>query len=342
MQGSLGTGETGAGRRAKVVPWRPDAGFIGDAVCAIGAFDGVHVGHRFLISEMIRAARQLGVAAVVVTFDVDPDELLSSHPAPRKLLINEDRINLLSRTGADYVLVVPFTRELAALRYDEFLEQVLGSFMHLRGIHVGCDFKLGYKALGTVGSMTDWGVSRGCPVKGYPLLERKGHPVTATRIRDLLGAGQMEVANCLLGRPFYVRGTVVEGRHEGSQLGFPTANVQTTMPYTPVADGVYAGWCAVDGICYPSAINAGYPPTFEGREKLCKLEPHLIGFAGDLYGRELEVSFSSWLRGPVKFPSLEALIATVKGNISWTEGHLGRCPADELGFPVREGEGLLA
>ena len=278
-------------------------------------------------------AKELGVASVVVTFDVDPDEVLKSHPVPKKLLSNDDRIKLLSRSPADYVLVVPFTLELAALPYDEFVEKVLGSFAELVGIHVGFDFRLGRGAKGTVATLTEWGEPRGCEIKGYDLLEMEGHPVTATRIRELVAAGDVRTASALLGRPFYVRGTVIEGRHEGAKFGWPTANVELTVPYAPIADGVYAGWCEVEGTCLPAAINAGYPPTFEGDRNLCKLEPHIIGFSGDLYGKELTVSFAEHIRGPKKFESIEALKQTVRNNIEWTRATLEPKPADELGYP---------
>lgn len=322
---------------AEVLRWAgpgsvPD---LGPAACAIGVFDGFHRGHAFLVGSMREDARRRGVASVVVTFDKDPDEFFFADGIwPNKLLDDHDRIRLIARSGVDYVLVVPFDGELAALPYDAFLEDVLGQAMEMRAIHVGRDFRLGHKAEGTVDALRAWGGRHACEVIGYDLLEEDGETVCSTRIRALLAEGDAQGAARLLGRPYFVKGTVVEGRHEGTKMGFPTANVAPEVGYVSVADGVYAGWCAVGGICYPAAINAGYPPTFAGERRLCRLEPHIIDFEGDLYGSQLAVSFGPRLRGPVKFESLDALIEAVKGNIAWTRAHLTRLPADELGFPL--------
>lgn len=321
--------------RAQVTVWSLGVEHIGEAVCAIGAFDGFHRGHRYLVESMAAAARKAGLPSVVVTFDVDPLEVLCPDRDPRKLLPDADRIELIARSGVDHVLVVPFDRELASLPYDEFLVDVLGRFMTLRGIHVGRDFRLGRGAAGDVTALAEWGGANGCEVRGYDLLEVEHGVVSASRIRDLLAAGEATMAAELLGRPFYVRGEVVLGRQEGRKLGFPTANVRTPAPFTQLADGVYAGYCAIDGTCLPAAINVGYPPTFEGAGNLCKLEPHIIGFDGDLYGTQLCVSFVRHLRGMVKFDSLDDLIATVQGNIAWTRENLPPVPADPLGFALR-------
>ena len=321
--------------RAQVTVWSPEVASIGGAVCAIGAFDGFHLGHRYLVESMAASAREAGLPSVVVTFDVDPDEVLHPDRDPRKLLPDADRIDLVARSGVDHVLVVPFDRDLASLPYDVFLEDVLGRFMDLRGIHVGCDFRLGRRAAGTVESLAAWGAGRGCAVRGYDLLQLEHGTVSSSRIRDLLAQGDAQTAEKLLGRPFYVRGEVVLGRQEGRKLGFPTANVRTPAPFTQLADGVYAGYCNVDGACLPAAINVGYPPTFEGQGNLCKLEPHIIGFDGDLYGTQLCVSFVCHLRGMVKFDSLDDLVATVQDNIAWTRENLPKVPADPLGFALR-------
>lgn len=323
-----------SGSLAQIIDWAPSIANIGDAECAIGVFDGVHLGHRFLIESMCIAAHEKGISSVVVTFDRDPDELFCDVHPPRKLLSNEDRLELLAELGADYVLSIPFVPHLAHLTYDEFLDQVLGRFMVIRGIHVGYNFKLGENAVGTVSSLTAWGGSHSCEVHGYPLLTVAREPVTATRVRELLAEGDVETALLLLNRPFYIKGLVVEGRHEGTGFGFPTANVEVHAPYTSLPDGVYAGYAAVDGQCLPAAINVGYPPTFRGERNLARFEPHILDFSGNLYGRELAVSFIKRLRGPVKFLDIDALIATVNGNIAWTRDNLVAGPAAPQGYPL--------
>jgi len=306
-----------------LVRW-PDRGDnIGKAVCAIGAFDGVHLGHRFLIESMCADAHQRGVASVIVTFDIDPDELFFDKSHVRKLLSNEDRFKHLSTLGADYLLVLPFTREFAANTTEEFLDNYLLNFMDLVCIHVGFDFKLGANSDGNVSWLSTWGDAHSCDCIGYDLFMLGGEPVTATRIRELIGHGRVADASRLLDYPFYITGTVVHGRGEGaSRFDIPTANVCWDVPYTPLLEGVYAGYVNVDGRRYPAAINAGVPPTFSDRTN-CLLEPHLLDFEGNLYGKQVSVSFIERLRDLMTFSSEEELKSVIGGNIRWVREHLG-------------------
>jgi len=306
----------------KIVRWTEGTAGIGRALCAIGAFDGVHAGHRFLIGSMVEDAHRRGIASVVVTFDRDPDELFMEPSRVRKLLSNEDRIARLARLGADYVLVLPFTRDFAAHTSEAFLTDYLLPFMDLEGIHVGYDFRLGSGTDGDVSSLRTWGGMHRCDCVGYDLLTMGGEPVTATRIRELLGQGDVAKAAELLGYPFYITGTVVHGRGEGGrEFDIPTANVSWDIPYTPVLDGVYAGYVEVDGVRHPAAVNMGVPPTFKDRTD-CRLEPHLVDFEGDLYGKTVSVSFVERLRDLRVFSSDEELIETVGANIAWVREHL--------------------
>lgn len=304
----------------KIVHYTQGMENIGDAVCAIGAFDGVHTGHCFLIKSMVADASLRGCTSVIVTFDIDPDELFKESSQIRKLLSNEDRLQGLSALGADYVLVVPFTRENASLPYEVFLDTVINGFMQCKAVHVGYDFRFGAGAKGNVEAITAWGASHDCGCKGYELWSIAGHPVSATRIRELLGAGEVTAAYSLLGRDHFMRGIVEHGRGAGRGFGIPTANMRCNTPYTPVKEGVYGGYVEVDGTRYPAAINVGLAPTFEDAKSV--LEPHLIGFEGDLYGKEVIVSFVARLRDLVKFNSTNELIATVTANIAWVREHL--------------------
>lgn len=307
---------------AEVIRWIKKTRNIGPAICAIGAFDGVHAGHRFLIQSMVEDAHRRGTASVVVTFDVDPDELFLDRSKVRKLLSNEDRIERLANLGADYVLVLPFTCEFAAHTFDSFLMEYLLTSMELECIHVGYDFRLGAGTDGDVGNLRDWGRARGCGCVGYDLLRIGNEPVTATRIRELIGHGQVAKAADLLGYPFYITGVVHHGRGEGGErFDIPTANVFWEVPYTPVLDGVYAGYVKVDGVRYPAAINMGVPPTFKERTD-CRLEPHLLDFTGDLYGKTVSVSFVERLRDLKAFSSEEELRETIGANIEWVREHL--------------------
>ena len=300
----------------KKVVYEPGIESIGQAVCAIGAFDGVHKGHQFIIGSMIDDAHERGVASVIVTFDIDPDELFLPPERVRKLLSNEDRMERLCALGADYLYVLPFTFDFAALSSEEFLDGCLGAFMDLQRIHVGFDFRFGAKNSGTVETIQEWGERHGCVCHGYDLLIEEGDPVTATRIRNLLAEGDAATATKLLGYAPYVTGTVVHGRGEGGKdFDIPTANVVYDTPYCAIADGVYAGYVRFDGVDHPAAINMGIPPTFADRA-VCRLEPHILDFDGDIYGREVSVAFVERLRDEMVFKDTDELKRVIGADIA--------------------------
>lgn len=296
---------------------------IGPAVCSIGAFDGIHQGHRFLFSSVVEDARRRGVASAIVTFEPDPDQLFLPHGRVRRLLCDEDRIAYLRTFGVDYVVVVSFTKELAAHSCAGFLHDILGQVMEIRAIHVGDNFRLGAGNAGTVDSLREVGEQDGFEVFGHVLCRFDGRAVSATRVRDCLASGDVEEAADLLCRPYYLRGTVVGGRHEGRDLGFPTANVRIDYPYVMPAEGVYAGFMRAGDVAWPAAINVGIPRTFAGEQGCAELEANLIGFSGDLYDAPVSVAFTKFLRPQRKFDSIDELIATVNGNIAWVQEHYG-------------------
>lgn len=299
---------------------------IGDAVCTIGAFDGVHRGHRFLFSATVADARRRGLPSVIMTFDPDPDELFLPRARVRKLLDNRDRIEYLRGFGADFVVSIPFTRALAANSAESFLRTVVGPVFKPRAIHVGSDFRLGANNAGNVDELRALGRRRNskCEVFGYDLLCSKSAPVCATRVRNLLtDEGDCATAAGMLCRHHFVRGTVVAGRQKGREFGFPTANVVLDYPYVVPAEGVYACLVLVGGTVWPAAVNVGVPRTFEGEQNCGSIEANLLGFSGDLYGAEVAVAFIERLRGQQSFATLDELIATVNGNIDWVARNLG-------------------
>ena len=197
------------------------------SVCAIGAFDGVHIGHRALIARAHEEALARGDELVVVTFSPDPSAVLCPEHPQKMLLSDEGRLDALrSVEGVDRVIVLDFTSELAALSYERFVRETLGELMDLDVIVVGSDFRLGAGGAGTVDALSELGRIDGFDVIGMDLLDEGGSPVTATRIRGLLGEGRVEAAAGLLDRCHFVTGEVVRGRGEGTGFGFPTANVR--------------------------------------------------------------------------------------------------------------------
>ena len=304
-------------------------GCLGAASIAIGVFDGVHRGHRELIDAVVRDARAHGCRAVVVTFDPDPDVVVSPSPA-QKLMTTADRLHALAQIGVDAVVAVPFTPEVAALDHVGFLA-LLSRVVDIRSIRVGSDFRLGRGGASGVAEMRAWGVEHGVDVYGHELLCVDGQAVCATRIRHELGQGHVELAAELLGRPYMLRGVVTAGRHEGSDMGFPTANIQVPDGIQVPADGVYEGLVLVDDTVWPAAVNVGLPPTYADDIASAHLEANLIGYTGDLYGRSVSLAFTRWLRPSRVFDSLDELIATVEGNIDDIRQHLG-----EQGVSIRD------
>lgn len=294
---------------------------LGPASIAIGAFDGVHRGHRELIAATCADARSHGCRAFVVTFDPDPDVVLSPHPS-KKLMPTADRLDVLARTGVDGVIVVPFTRELASLDHEAFFA-LLGRVLDIETVRVGSDFRLGRGGASDVSVIRAWGATRGIEVFAHELLCENGETICSTRIRAELAAGHVEAAAHLLGRAFMVRGTVETGRGEGTGMGFPTANICVDACLQMPADGVYEGLLLVGDTVWPAAVNVGLPPTYADRADSAHLEANLIGFTGDLYGRSVSLAFTRWLRASRTFDSLEELIATVEGNIADIRSNLG-------------------
>lgn len=293
-----------------------------EAVIAIGVFDGFHVGHRALIDATVADARSRGCRAVALTFDPDPDRVVSTHPA-RRLLSFTDRMGALASSGVDEVLVIPFNREVAALDHVSFFSDMVFPALSVASIHVGSDFRLGAGGVSTVGVIRDWCAPLGIAVVDRDLVLDSGRPVSATRIRRNLDQGDLSVANHELGRRYLVRGTVTAGRGEGTGMGFPTANVRFDPEQQLPSDGVYAGLALVEGVVWPAAINVGLPPMYRERIGSAALEANLIGFSGDLYGRDIAIAFDERLRPSRTFSSVDGLVEQVLCDIDRTRGRFG-------------------
>ena len=295
-------------------------------VVAMGVFDGLHLGHRVLLEQAKREARENGTRFVVVTFDPDPSDVVSSGTPARHLLQGDDRVGGLLGLGADAVLVLRFTTEVASLAPEAFVRDVLMREVRPIAVHVGENFRFGHRAQGTIATLEELGRAYGFSVRAHKIVEGNGGPVSATRIRALLESGDLDAANGLLQRCHYVRGMVEHGRGEGTSFGFPTANVRCPSSVCMPAEGVYGCYVTFGRRRWPAAVNVGTPPTFaEGGESTrgTFLEANLIGFNGNLYGEDVAVSFVAWLRGSKVFESIDALERTVLGNIAWVRENLG-------------------
>jgi len=281
----------------------------------IGAYDGVHLGHRAVIATVQRLADERGLATAVVTFDRHPASVVRPESAPRLLTDLDQKLDLLEETDVDYTLVIHFDEERSHESADDFVREVLVGCLNAKLVVVGADFHFGHQRRGNVPLLQEMGRELGFDVIGLSLVGPDGEPardeaqVSSTAIRRALVAGDLATANAMLGRPHEVRGIVQEGDKRGRTLGFPTANVAVPDEILLPADGIYAGWhCRPNGEVHASAIALGRRPQFYEDQPYRLLETHLLDWDGDLYGEEAKVQFVLHLRDEQKFESVDALV----------------------------------
>lgn len=307
---------------------------VGAAV-TIGAYDGVHLGHRAVIAEVRHRAEALGLRSAVVTFDRHPAMVVRPSSAPLLLTDLGQKVELLASTGVDVALVVRFDEVRAVESPEDFVQEVIVGCLAAQVVVVGEDFHFGHQRRGNVGLLRALGAEAGFDVEGLGLrsatdvgaeaaaiwadaTEAVGgdapeDKVSSTAIRHALVAGDIGRATALLGRTHEVRGLVSTGDKRGRELGFPTANVAVPGEILLPADGIYAGWFVrPDGSVLPTAINLGRRPTFYEQAHASLLEAHVLDFDGDLYGEHVAVRFVARLHGEVRYDSVEELIAGIQ------------------------------
>ena len=274
---------------------------------AIGIFDGVHAGHQAIITEAAKHGE-----VTVLTFDPHPTSIFAPERTPSMLMTLEDRITFLKEDGAKDVVVLPFTQEFAALSPDQFIEDVLLDQLHASHVTVGANFTFGHKAAGNVEYLKNSGKSFG--VSAVELSENRGSAISSSRIRTLIVDGDIERANELLTRRFYLRGPVVHGEKRGRTIGYPTANIVLHDRATIPADGVYAGWLGVGVDRWPAAISIGTNPTFPGVRGR-QVEAYALDQTGlDLYDQDAKLEFGWRLRDTLKFDGLDPLLVQMKDD----------------------------
>lgn len=282
------------------------------APCAatIGFFDGVHLGHRFLIEQVKDEARRKGLESTVITFDRHPREVLQTDYRPRLLCTQDEKLILLARTGIDNVVILPFSREMAALTAGEFMKSVLYEQLSVRHLVIGYDHRFGRNRAEGFEDYRSHGAALGMSVQKAEAYVQHGMNVSSSVVRELLAEGDLARANECLGYPYTVSGTVVHGEANGRKMGFPTANIDLgeSRQLLP-ATGVYAIRARVKSSMsfYRGMLNIGYRPTFGGTS--LSVEAHIFNWSDDLYGQPLYVSFVQRIRSEQKFESMEALEA---------------------------------
>lgn len=286
---------------------------FGPSAVTIGKFDGVHVGHRAVIAHLERAAREHALVSTVVTFDRHPLNVIDPDKVPPALTSPAQRRELLDEVGVDATLLLRFDQDLQSKAPEVFVSEILVDTLHAKLVFVGSDFRFGAKGAGDVALLRTLGQRYGFTVELIddvdlvddvrPDGERR---VSSTWIRELLGDGRVAEAARLLGREHAVRSVVVHGNERGRAMGYPTANLDPASEGFIPADGVYAARVLHDGTVYPAAVSVGNNPTFEGVPAK-QIEAHLLDVDIDLYGDTISVLFVSYVRGMVKFNSMDEL-----------------------------------
>lgn len=280
---------------------------------AIGVFDGVHWGHKAIFERLVVEAAELGVEPLALTFEKHPAELLAPNRAPLYINTLEQRISLMQAAGVRSIVVADFNPELASLPRQEFVTNVLRDRLQARRVIVGANFRFGKDREGDIRYLSETLPAYGIRAVVVPAVIVNAGPVSSTRIRALIGKGDVETASKLLGRRFALRGEVVAGKQIGRSIGFPTANIQTEPRQLIPACGVYAVEVTLERTMHSGVCNIGTRPTFDGRNMT--VEVHISGFAGNIYGERLDVVFCRRLRDEMAFESPEHLAEQISRDI---------------------------
>jgi riboflavin kinase/FMN adenylyltransferase len=290
------------------------------SVACIGAFDGLHLGHRALVRQAVARARALDAAAVALTFEPLPRELFARDAKPPRLMLPRAKVEGLRALGADRIGLLRFDAKLAAMGAEDFVRELLVERLRVREAWVGPGFRFGHGRAGDLGLLRRMGAEHGFAANEIAPVPLDGERVSSTRIRAALAAGDFDLAGRLLGRRYAIGGHVVHGRQLGRTLGYPTANLRFGGKM-PALRGIYATWVhGVGAAPWPSVSSFGTRPTVDGIEPL--LEAHLFDFDGDLYGRRIEVEFVAKLRDEEKFPDLPSLAAQMRRDEAQARGVL--------------------
>ena len=272
---------------------------------AIGFFDGVHVGHR-AIFDQLRALSEPGVALAALTFLNHPAEYLRPSEVPKLITTTEERVNLLAACGLEELYLLPFDAHMAHTRAQIFLEVFLAEQLHVQALVVGEGFHFGHNREGDVQLAREQLIPQGIVVEGAQNMQFDGERVSSSRIRTAVAAGDIELADALLGQPYTLSGQIVLGQGRGHDLGFPTANLRVDSRKGLPCDGVYSTYARYDGHDYPALLSLGSNPTFSGSVRT--VEVWIEDFTRTIYGETVTLHHLRFLRGQERFTSAEELV----------------------------------
>ncbi len=281
-------------------------------VLTLGNFDGVHLGHQAIFKKVVERAREISGTAVAFTFEPHPLKVLAPERSPLLLNTFHGKMKLLEEAGIEIVICANFTRSFADQNPEDFAREILHEKIGVREVYVGYDYAFGKGREGSIESLKRMGQTYGFGVGVIDAVQVDGVVVSSSVIRDLISSCRVEGAAKLLGRHYTIEGEVVHGAQRGQKLGFPTANLSTANELVP-GYGVYAVLAVIDGHPYKGVASIGVRPTFDSGP--ASVEVYLFGFQGDLYGKQMEVSFIKHLRGEEKFADAESLVRQIRKDV---------------------------
>ena len=284
------------------------------ACLAIGMFDGVHLGHQQVLRQAVEDSHQHEGRSVAVTFDRHPASVIAPGRAPALLQSRDQRLRAIESLGIDAALLIKFDEAFSRRPGAEFIRELAAGFGSIHSICVGANFTFGHKRDGNVELLRALGQALGFSVHGLQAVALDGEPVSSTRIRAAVRAGQLDAAGQMLGRTFAIEGTVIKGDGRGREIGFPTANLDTNDLALPPS-GVYAAHARLGQAAHRAVLNIGLRPTLAKPEPTLQVEAHLLDFDGDLYGQVMEIEFVEQLRDERRFGSAGELAAQISRDI---------------------------
>lgn len=283
---------------------------------SVGTFDGLHIGHRLILQTLVQTAQAKGLKSLVLTFDPHPRKVLFPEKDLNLILSPEEKIEMFAATGVDYLVIHPFTKDFAAVSSSDFMDNVMVRQLGMRHLVSGFNNHFGCDRMGDVEVLKQYGRRFGFEVSRLDAAMLNGISASSTFVRNALLDGDVSAAASVLGYSYYISGTVVHGRHIGTQIGFPTANIQPDcadklIPKT----GVYAANVQVEGCLYQSVVNIGDNPTVSDSHKTT-IEAYILDFHGDIYGKNVRVYLSCRIRDQKKFSDLKQLTEAIKNDIA--------------------------
>lgn len=284
----------------------------------IGAFDGVHIGHQYLISSMVEQAKKDSAETLVVSFHPHPAVVLKPIPMPFYITSPDEKEQIFHDLGIDHVLCLKFTKEMSRFSPEQFLDLVLSKFS-VNQFWLGVDFALGKNRSGNITVLDQIGKEKGFSIINFQHLEDEGEKVSSSKIRNWILEGDFPQTNRALNRYYSIQGVITHGDSRGRKIGFPTANLDVWKGKLLPSPGVYATWIEIDNEIYPSVSNVGIRPTFDNQTNQPRVETYIHDFSQDIYNNHVELHFVEKTRSEKKFESVELLIKQIQKDVKQSE-----------------------